>query len=76
MPDHVTLKILGAVGLFLFWQLMMNWSRMAEMSDSKMTLEAEVDSLKRKKDNLQQKIHDLEREKHRLELKVDRLDVQ
>lgn len=65
MNDHMLGKILIALGLFALVQMVIFWSRMAEMSDNKMSLEAEVDMLTRKRDNLLLKNSELEREQHR-----------
>lgn len=40
----------------------------------KMTLEAEVQTLQRKKDYLNERITYLEREKHRMELRFEKID--
>jgi regulator of replication initiation timing len=52
------------------------WGRLAEMDDNKMTLEAEIEMLTRKRDQLQQSVGSFEREQHRLQLKIDKLDLQ
>ncbi|KAI6194400.1 Galactosylgalactosylxylosylprotein 3-beta-glucuronosyltransferase [Aphelenchoides besseyi] len=59
MNDQMLPKILIALGLFMFFQMIVFWGRLAEMGDDKMTLEAQVDTLKRKKDSLDHKIRDL-----------------
>ncbi|CAD5211632.1 unnamed protein product [Bursaphelenchus okinawaensis] len=69
-------KVLIAVGLFLAGQTLMSWRSFLQMSESKMTVEAEVQMLSRKKDNLLERIHELERDKHRLEIQEDKLDLQ
>ncbi|KAI6196970.1 Galactosylgalactosylxylosylprotein 3-beta-glucuronosyltransferase [Aphelenchoides besseyi] len=76
MNDQMLPKILIALGLFMFFQMIVFWGRLAEMGDDKMTLEAQVDTLKRKKDSLDHKLVELEREKHRMELKLEKLDFQ
>lgn len=60
----------------MFMQMFMFWGRLAEMGDNKMTLEAEIEMLSRKRDQLHQSIGELEREEHRLKLKTDKLDLQ
>ncbi|KAI6242806.1 Galactosylgalactosylxylosylprotein 3-beta-glucuronosyltransferase [Aphelenchoides fujianensis] len=76
MNDQYLPKILIALGLFMFCQMVVFWGRLAEMGDSKMTLEAEVATLERRKDSLDHKLAEMEREKHRMELKLEKLDFQ
>lgn len=70
------LKIFIALFLFGLMQMFFFMSRTVDMSDSKLSLEAEVEMLTRKKENLNRKIMDLEREKHRMELKIEKIDFQ
>lgn len=76
MNEKMIPKILIAIGLFLFVQILLYTRHSAEMSDNKMSLEAEVAMLSRKRDNLHIKVNDLEREIHRSQLKVDKLELQ
>ncbi|KAI6184137.1 Galactosylgalactosylxylosylprotein 3-beta-glucuronosyltransferase [Aphelenchoides bicaudatus] len=76
MNDKMLPKILIALGLFTFMQMFLYWGRLAEMGDDKMTLEAEVAMLTRKRDQLHLSINELQREQHRLQLKTDKLDLQ
>jgi cell division protein FtsL len=76
MREKLLTKILIAVALFLILQMAFWGRRMAEMGDNKMSLEAEIDMLTRKRDGLHQKIAELEREEHRMQLKFDKLDLQ
>ncbi|KAI1720026.1 glycosyltransferase family 43 domain-containing protein [Ditylenchus destructor] len=76
MVEHIVPKILIAIGLFTAYQLVVMWGRLADMSENKLTLSAEVDFLTRKKENLQRNIIDLEREKHRMELRLEKVDSQ
>lgn len=46
------------------------------MGDDKMSLEAEVSMLTRKRDNLVQKVGELQREEHRMNLKLEKLELQ
>lgn len=56
---------------------MVFWGRrIAEMGDDKMSLEAEIDMLTRKRDGLHKKIAELEREEHRMQLKFDKMELQ
>jgi hypothetical protein len=76
MGDSVLVKILIAIFLFGLMQMFLLMSRTVDMSDQKLSLEAEVDMLLRKKDLLTMKIVDLERGKHRMELKIEKMDFQ
>lgn len=76
MTESVLAKILIAIFLFGVMQMVLFWSRMADMGDQKMTLEAEVEMLTRKKEQLTFKIIDLEREEHRMKLKIEKIDYQ
>lgn len=60
----------------MFLQMIIFWGRLAEMGDDKMSLEAEVSMLTRKRDNLVQKVGELQREEHRMNLKLEKLELQ
>lgn len=74
--NSLFLKILIAACLFACYQFLLSWNHFSEISDNKLTLEAEVDSLARKKFLLEQKILSLEREQHRMELKLEKINFQ
>jgi galactosylgalactosylxylosylprotein 3-beta-glucuronosyltransferase 3 len=76
MNEQMLPKILIALGLFMVMQLILYWSSLAQMGDDKMSLEAEVQTLARKRDSLLLKVAELEREQHRGQLRLDKLDLQ
>lgn len=76
MNEKMFTKILVALALFLILQMMLWGRRIAEMGDDKLSLEAEISMLSRKRDILHQRIGELEREEHRMQLRFDKIDLQ
>ena len=54
--NGLTFRILGALGVFFLVQFFYVFSKMESLDDGKLTLEAEVQSLERKRDALKMKV--------------------
>lgn len=76
MPDEgLVFKVICAVGLFFVMQLGFFWTKLENLDDKKLTVEAEIAMLSRKRDELNKKIWMLEKDVYRLETTLQRIDV-
>lgn len=67
-------RVICAVGFFFVIQLMFFWSKLENLDDKKLKVEAEIETLERKRDGLQRKTWDLQRDIHRMELRLEQLN--
>ncbi|KHN87042.1 putative glucuronosyltransferase sqv-8 [Toxocara canis] len=74
LDQSVVFKVICAVGLFFLMQLMFFWSNLENLDDKKLTIEAEIDTLIRKRDNLQMKSWELQKDIHRMELRLQQIE--
>lgn len=72
--QNVVFKVICAVGLFFLMQLMFFWSKLENLDDKKLTIEAEIETLTRKRDNLQMKSWNLQKDIHRMELRLQQIE--
>jgi len=75
VDQNLIFKVLIAVALFFVMQLGLFWSKLQSMDDRKLTVQAVIETLERRRDELQMKNWDLERQNHRLQLKMDQFDA-
>ncbi|CAJ0955557.1 unnamed protein product, partial [Mesorhabditis belari] len=74
-PNSLAFRIVGAIALFFIVQLFYVFSKVETLDDGKMTLEAEVHMLERKRDSVRMRLNDLEREAYRSEKKLQQLEM-
>ncbi len=64
------------MGLFFVVQLALIWSRLENLDDKKLQLQAEIATIERKREQLQLSNWDLQRENHRLGKHLEQLEQQ
>lgn len=73
--NQIFTKVLIIFFFFILCQMLIMYL-FSPFIESKMTLEAEVQTLQRKKDELNERVTYLEREKNRLDLRFKKIDYQ
>ncbi|VDK44567.1 unnamed protein product [Anisakis simplex] len=74
LDQSVVFKVICAVGLFFLMQLMFFWSKLENLDEKKLTIEAEIETVIRKRDNLQMKSWELQKDIHRMELRLQQIE--
>ncbi|MFH4975449.1 hypothetical protein AB6A40_002158 [Gnathostoma spinigerum] len=76
IDQNLIFRVLCAVGLFFLVQVMFFWSKLGNLDDTKLTIEAEIEMLTRKRNGLQMKTWELEKDIHRLQLRLNQIEAQ
>ena len=74
-PNSLAFRIVGAIALFFIVQLFYVFSKVETLDDGKLTLEAEVHTLERKRDSIRMRLNELERETYRSEKRLLQLET-
>lgn len=75
VEQSLIVRILCAIGLFFIVQISLFWSKLENLDDKKLTIEAEIEMLIRKRDGLNMKIWSLEKDIYRMEDTLSRIDL-
>jgi hypothetical protein len=72
----LTQRLVGALAILLLFQFYLYWKHLAQLSDSRTSLDAEVGELHRRRDALLMEVARLERDHHRLAIRLTDVEGQ